>query len=272
MKRHGVTALLGMMILFCIWLVPSSLNALDHDRPHLLVLNSYHPGLPWSQGLMRGLVSVFDDSGLPLVVHVEYLDGIRYPQDGIFPLMKEYLERKYEGIPLRVILATDDVALDFLFLYRDELFPGVPIVFSGPNDFSPQRLSIHTQITGIAENPDMRGTIDLVRTLHPDAPTIAVVADRNPASLRVIQGLMEIEGELGLQGLFTVLTDAGLEELLAELRLPEHLWSFMPFCGTPLGEPTPAIFKTWPCFQARVGCLSTRSRRLTSATVPWAGP
>jgi signal transduction histidine kinase/ActR/RegA family two-component response regulator len=218
MKRHGVTALLGMMILFCIWLVPSSLNALDHDRPHLLVLNSYHPGLPWSQGLMRGLVSVFDDSGLPLVVHVEYLDGIRYPQDGIFPLMKEYLERKYEGIPLRVILATDDVALDFLFLYRDELFPGVPIVFSGPNDFSPQRLSIHTQITGIAENPDMRGTIDLVRTLHPDAPTIAVVADRNPASLRVIQGLMEIEGELGLQGLFTVLTDAGLEELLAEFQ------------------------------------------------------
>ena len=116
-KRNG-PALLVTFVLAGLWLFPSALNAHEHDRQHLLLINSYHPGLPWSQGLMRGLGLVFDDAGPALVMHVEYMDGIRHRQDDLFPVMKEYLGRKYEQVPLEVILTTDDVALDFLFLYR----------------------------------------------------------------------------------------------------------------------------------------------------------
>lgn len=208
----------GIFFLISLILLAVARSDSGREKSHVLVLHSYHGELPWSRGLMQGLERGFQDSGLPLVMHVEYMDGIRHRQEENFPVMKDYLSQKYARVPLQGVLATDDVALDFLLLYRDEIFPGLPLVFCGPNDFTPERLEFQERITGIAENPDMRGTIGLIRRLHPKASSIAVVSDRNPASLRVIEGLKKIAGELGQPGLFSLLTDASLEALLAELQ------------------------------------------------------
>ncbi len=206
------------VLLISLWLAGAAMPASGAEKMHLLVLNSYHAELPWSEGLMRGMRSVFRDSGLPLEMHVEYLDMIRHTQEALFPGLKTWLQEKYQHIPLQVIMTTDDPALNFLFRYRETLFPEIPVVFCSPNDFYPQDLEGHRRITGIAQNPNMSGTIALILTLHSQTRQIAVVADRNPASLQVIKSLQALERELNRPGMFQVLTDASLEDLMGELQ------------------------------------------------------
>ena len=43
-------------------------------------------------------------------------------------------------IAVDVIISTDDPALDLLLKHGEEIFPGVPVMFSGINDFQPERL------------------------------------------------------------------------------------------------------------------------------------
>ncbi len=192
-------------------------SASDANR-RMLVLHSYHCDLPWTKGLMTGLQSALATAQTPVALHVEYLDTIRHRPENVFPVFKTYLREKYQDVLPDVIVATDDVALDFLFLHRQKLFPGVPVVFCGPNDLKPERLYEHSNITGIAENPDMRGTLELILGFHPQGGRIALVSDRNPASLRVIEGLRHLEHELNGRFSLTLLTDASLEALMAELQ------------------------------------------------------
>ncbi|CAN2044814.1 hypothetical protein GMMP1_1480005 [Candidatus Magnetomoraceae bacterium gMMP-1] len=49
------------------------------EKHYILVLNSYHENIPWSQELMKGIYSVFDNPALNVQLCIEYMDNIRYP-------------------------------------------------------------------------------------------------------------------------------------------------------------------------------------------------
>src|SRR5215467_6961511 len=66
-----------------------------------------------------GSVELYDES----------LEFYRFRDEHHESLMHDYLKQKYAGIQLDVIVTWMDPTLQFVLRYRDELFPGVPIVY-----------------------------------------------------------------------------------------------------------------------------------------------
>ncbi len=204
--------LLGLMLL-----MPPGIQGQMAPVP-VLVIHSYHQNLPWSEGLNRGLLGVFEQSELPLQIHIEYLDNIRHRRAAVQDVQEALLREKYADIPLRAVVVTNDPALDFVLSRRDRLFGDIPVFFCAPINFQAPRLEGHQQITGVANNPDLWGTVALIRRLHPGVRDIPVVADRNPASLQVLDNLAQLESALNGAVSFRALTDASLKAVEAELR------------------------------------------------------
>lgn len=114
------------------------------------------------------------DRGLPDTIdyHAEYLDLPRFPQPEYQAALRDFLRHKYEANRFDVILAMHEVALQFLAAYRDELFPGAPVIFTttSPNT---RRLP---NSTGILAPVDLAGTLDLVAAMQPQVRRVVVVA------------------------------------------------------------------------------------------------
>jgi len=216
MKKNIISAL---SILFV--LVFNTVPAVCQEtsgKIHILVLHSYHENLPWSKGLERGIENTFSGSDLPLEIHIEYLDNIRQRQNNILNDLERLYIKKFSQISFSAVIVTDDPAFNFMLDRRDRLFPEVPLFFCGPNNKKEADLVNIKNITGVAENPDMTGTIKLVRELHPDIKEIPVVSDRNTASLRVLETLSSIEKELNYEVTFKVLTNESMSALIDELK------------------------------------------------------
>src|SRR5580692_5702087 len=80
------------------------------------------------QGLTAALSSAHE---WDLEVFSEYLDLMRFPAIRYGDDIAHYLRARYGTRKPDVLLALSNTTLQFVFDHRDELFPGVPIVFAG---------------------------------------------------------------------------------------------------------------------------------------------
>jgi hypothetical protein len=179
--------------------VPSVPNAAPHPA-RVLILNSYHPGYVWGDAVMRSVSEVILKAAPEAEVRYEYLDAKHYRPAVVFEPMWRLLLAKYKQMHINfdVIVSTDDDALDFLALYRDDIFPETPVVFCGTNTFEPGRLRGKKGFTGIVEDYDLRGTLELVLRLHPQARHWALVSGMSTSSLMNQEPLLHPLS--GLQG------------------------------------------------------------------------
>jgi ABC-type uncharacterized transport system substrate-binding protein len=133
----------------------------------ILIVHSYHQGFRWTDSIMAGMLDVLQREVPDADVHVEYLDAKRLPLEIFSPLFDETLSRKFSRITPTVILVSDDAAFDLMLTLRDKHYPGVPLVFCGVNNFKDERLAGHVAVTGVAEEFDIKGTVEIARQLHP---------------------------------------------------------------------------------------------------------
>ncbi|MCG8616101.1 MAG: PAS domain S-box protein, partial [Desulfobacterales bacterium] len=149
----------------------------------ILVLHSYHQGFPWTDNVMEGMTSMLNTSGLDMEIHTEYMDTKRYSPETAFGALADLYRKKYINTRIDIILLSDNNALNFILSNREGLFPGIPVVFCGINNFSPDLLAGHDKITGVAEDIDIGGTLDLARQLMPEIRQFIVVNDRTRTGL-----------------------------------------------------------------------------------------
>lgn len=159
--------------------------AVAGEPARVLVLHSYHQGFAWTDGVQRGIDRVFSESGLPVVVSVEYLDSKRHAGDPLFPILADFFAVKYARWRPDILLSCDDDALSFLFLYRNRRFPGAPVVFCGLNmeAYDPELLEGRKGYTGVVERLDLASTIALIPRMQPEVTRVAFVHDRTTAGL-----------------------------------------------------------------------------------------
>ncbi|MEI6305429.1 MAG: ABC transporter substrate binding protein, partial [Deltaproteobacteria bacterium] len=159
----------------------SDANAALSSSPgpkRVLVLNSFNPGYSWTDKMLEGIGDTFEKSGLNIDTSVRFMDMKRIKRsEEYFRKLSELLESGYRNIRFDAVLACDNDALDFIRVYRDRLFPGVPVVFSSINDFDAKMLDGRNDITGTSENTDYLGTINVAVKLRPDAKNLLVVTD-----------------------------------------------------------------------------------------------
>ena len=67
----------------------------------VLILNSYHEGYFWTDGLVRGVVSTFEDKKINANFFIEYMDTRRYSPDTLFTDLQRLYETKYGATEIR---------------------------------------------------------------------------------------------------------------------------------------------------------------------------
>ncbi len=187
------------------------------DKKHVFVLHSYHEGLPWSKGLMKGIETAAAQYSDKIELHVEYLDILRKPSIKTEPEQLALFKKKYSHISMDAVLTTDDAALDFILNNKDTLFHEVPVVFCAPNDFKDARIKDHPLITGVAETHDVKGSIDLILKLHQKTERVAIISDLVPSTQKRLQELNQILQKFEYRVDIVKLTDQSLTQVENQL-------------------------------------------------------
>lgn len=149
----------------------------------VLVLDSYEVGYDWSDQEIAGVREIFNEAFPGNTVYLEHLDTKKFPRKRHFPLQAKLLAEKYRQIPLAVVIAMDNAALEFALRYRSEIFPRSSIVFCGINDYTPALIAGQANITGVAQAHDSADTIALALKLHPGTKRVVVIHDYTDTGL-----------------------------------------------------------------------------------------
>jgi len=147
-----------------------------YDR-HLLILNSYNKGYQWTDNEVRAIEDAFAGDR-EMILHTEYMDTKLINTERHLALLAQLFENKYRHTRFAAIIATDDDALRFLREYREQLFPGTPVVFSGINNFDPAKIAGFGNVTGVNEQADFQANLDLILRLQPAVKKVYVISDQ----------------------------------------------------------------------------------------------
>jgi PAS domain S-box-containing protein len=157
------------------------------DPKRVLFLQSYHVGQPMEDGFVQGIRQTIDSSGLWIELHVEYMDGKRYPPPLLDTLLDAALQRKYAQTCFNAMIVSDNIALDYSLARRGTLFKDIPLIFLGVNNYSDSLINGHRNITGLVEDNDLPGTLDLIHTLQPEEKVLYLVTDLTETGWRMRQ-------------------------------------------------------------------------------------
>jgi PAS domain S-box-containing protein len=147
-------------------------------KKNVLYFNSYHHGYRWSDEILEGISEVLSKSEYKVDLQIEYMDSKKYVDDQINSSLFKLYKEKFVGEDFDVIIVSDNHAYNFVIEHRVELFPGVPLVFCGMNDYESADIS-SGNLTGIVENFDLIGTLEVARRLHPEKTKMVVVIDQS---------------------------------------------------------------------------------------------
>lgn len=168
----GIGVFLWLTLLFAT--APASAAEIEPAR--VLVMHSFRSTLvatsDWYGGIEKGLRS---DPGMNVEIEVEAPDLSRYNgQDYVRDLIRVY-RQKYSIHRPHLIIATYTHALQFLLDHGEELFPGIPVVFSSATSDLVHSRPMPAHITGIAALRDIAGTLQLALRLHPGSKRVAMI-------------------------------------------------------------------------------------------------
>jgi len=215
MKIHKI--LLASFFLIAI----SSISLATVQQPkRVFVLNSFNRGYTWTDNMLRGIDDTFTKSGLNIETYVTFMDMKRVPATPqYFSQLKELIRAGYGSVSFDAVLACDNDAFEFTKKYRDELFPGIPVVFSSINDFDQRMLDGRKDITGTSENTDYAGTIRCALKLRPSTTNIVVVVDATTTGRAHRSAVEKLHHEFPQEVTFTYLSlaDFTLDELARKL-------------------------------------------------------
>lgn len=197
------------------------------EKKHVLYLNSYHYGYRWSDRLLQGILSIFDESEYKVDLQIEYMDAKKYNYEYISSRLLTLYREKFKDETFEAIIVSDNDALNFIQSYGEALFGDVPVVFCGINDISSVELT-RKNITGVAETFDLISTIDVARRLHPEKRRMIFIGDQATAGGRAIK--RQITGQLATYDkelLVEFWSHLTLEETLERIEnLPEDTFLF----------------------------------------------
>ncbi len=214
--RRCLLAVLALL-LFCF--SAPALPVVTTDPPDVLILHSYNLGEIWTDGVMAGMQEAFAKSGVNLRLQVEYMDTKRFHDPTyLAQLLDVVLTYKLQRTHFDLLLLSDNDAFNFALRHRNDLFADTPIIFCGVNNFQPQMIAGVRDITGVAEYPDFRATLDVALRFHPAARRIVVIGSaRNETDRQNYRLLLPILPEFAGRVRFEHWDDLPLEDLVGRL-------------------------------------------------------
>lgn len=187
---------------------------------HVWILHSYHKGYPLTDREEAGIESVLAPEDHWIERHIDYMDAKRNNTPAHIGMLRQMVALRYEPGLFDAIMAVDNDALNFVLAYRETLFPGVPVVFCGINNFEKSMLDGHRGYTGVLDSVEYEATVRLAVELRPGTRHIVVISDRTTTGLAHENAMRKVEPRL--QNLVSIeylsLGSLSMNELLAKIR------------------------------------------------------
>jgi signal transduction histidine kinase len=158
-------------------LSPCPLMAQEPRAPTILVLDQSDGG-PFYYQLIAGLRGeVSNHTGAYVTIYGESLDLSRFSGATFEENLKRYLKEKYRDKPIGAVLTIGAATTDIALKWRDELWPGIPMVFAMLDDTDFARLKSPLNFTGVITKLPLENEINVARAVVPGLDTIALVGD-----------------------------------------------------------------------------------------------
>ncbi len=189
--------------------------------PKVLLLNSYHPQYQWTQANNKGIQQVLSSEVVDEDLFIEFMDSRRIINNETHLQALVNLYRyKYRLIRPDIIISTDDFALNFLIRYRDEIFPGIPVVFNGVNFDPTENLAGLKNFVGIQEGDAIAENVELIAQLHEgNIDEIIVLSDKSSLGILFSKEVLEFKKNWHHPTIkLTLQDDFSFEELLYQVN------------------------------------------------------
>ena len=173
----------GCIVLCTVLLLAAGMataSAAGQPRPRtVLVLEATNPNTSYFREVNKAFnAAVAAESANSVYVYVEVLafrdfEGIQYSE-----LLRNFLREKYRDKPIGVIVAYNSLALSHAVQWRDDVWPGVPIIFTGVDDKFAAGLKLPADVTGFTVRHRLQDMVDVARRLVPQLRQVVLVGDR----------------------------------------------------------------------------------------------
>jgi len=147
------------------------------DPYRILCISTYNYSYSTVPDQLNGLADGLD--GLSVDIDYEFMDAKNYYKAADFSAFHDYLSYKIaQSDPFDLVVLFDDTALHFGMNYYDELFAGLPVVFSSVNNqVDAETAAARKNVTGITQSLDFGANIELARELFPRRSHIILIVD-----------------------------------------------------------------------------------------------
>jgi diguanylate cyclase (GGDEF)-like protein/PAS domain S-box-containing protein len=221
-----------MRLALLLFLSACCVKALASASAPVFVLHAYSQEYPWTRGQHQGFVQALnEDSSRAYSLNVEYLDTKRTGYSPAYAdLVGDHLRKKYQGYRPAAIYVTDDNALSFALSHLDQVFPGVPVFFSGVNNYDVRPQLDPARTTGVFEKKEIVPNLRLMRQIDPGIREIVIVGDATE-TYRAIESEIRLELARHPDIRATFLSSSRIEDLAGQLRGRKERFVFLTTLG-----------------------------------------
>ena len=184
---------------------------------NILLLNSYHIGFSWTDAITDAVKYTVNNNG-NLNLYVEFLDSKRFSDSAHYKEFNEYLRIKYRDIPLKVIITSDNDALDFVLKYRIHSERNIPVVFCGISNYQDYDIE-KENLFGVLETDDWEPILKCIVSIHKeDFKKFYFIVENSPTGLIRKKSVERVFDNFNDHLKVIYIENFGYEELIDQIR------------------------------------------------------
>ncbi len=169
----------GLILYLTALLAPVCSPAQEMRTRSILVLDQSEARGLFSHKIFSGLRSVLTaDTQSHATLYSENLDLSRFDGPAYEENLRRYLKEKYRDMPIGVVVAVGTAALELVLRWREELWPGVPVVFELVDEMDFARLKLPSDVTGSIVKLPLANSIKAARAVVPNLDSVVFVGAR----------------------------------------------------------------------------------------------
>lgn len=242
------------VVLLLLLLLSSTSHAQPEPRRSVLLLLPDPPGRPNSNDVLEGVQNTLRAADPSIAFSADYLSQLDTSRAELAEGQIAWFREKYRNRGFDVIIVLGPETLRSLMRFRDELWPGIPVVYCGSGGGRIDTILKRPDVTGALLPAELRNNLQIMSRLLPQTRHVALVGGSSPVDIdnnsRVFPVIREAFPNAGIIDL----TRLRIAELQQRLRAvpPETFIVIANFFFDPDGHP---VFR----------------RELVAALAPFAG-
>lgn len=154
--------------------VPDS--AAERGTPNVLLLFAENKNQPPIQLAERTIATALGAPEGTVNLFAEFMDLPRFPESEDQLALRDFYARKYGRRGVDVIVAAMAPTLRFLLQHGPEVFPGVPIVFTGLDRRELDEMALSPNVTGVLTKREFAPTLELALSLQPGTEEVFFIS------------------------------------------------------------------------------------------------